>query len=155
MEMAFKSRKYRLKVFGAENEEALDSTAMLAGVYQLVGWWEEAEQLKVQDMETRKTKLGADHPSTLTSMVNLASTYRSQGRWEEAEKLDIQVIKTRKTKLGADHPSTLTSMANLASTFWNQGRWKEAKKDHGDSQDEARNGPSLYTDEHGQFGIHV
>jgi hypothetical protein len=27
------------------------------------GQWEEAEQLEVQVMETRKTKLGADHPT--------------------------------------------------------------------------------------------
>ncbi|KAJ5464918.1 Tetratricopeptide-like helical [Penicillium daleae] len=128
MEMAYRSRKYRLKVFGAENEEALESTAMLAGAYQLVGRWEEAEQLFVQVMETRKSKLGADHPDTLTSMANLASTFWYQGRWEEAEQLFMQVMETRKAKLGADHPSTLTSMGNLASTLWNQGRWEEAEQ---------------------------
>jgi tetratricopeptide (TPR) repeat protein len=127
-DMAAMSRKQRMEISGAEDEESLNSTAMLAEAYRLEGRWEEAEQLFMQVMETCKTKLGADHPSTLTSIANLASTFCNRGRWEEAEQLFMQVIETSKTKLGADHPSTLTFMANLASTFWNQGRWEEAEQ---------------------------
>ncbi|KAJ5320611.1 hypothetical protein PENANT_c033G05358 [Penicillium antarcticum] len=127
-EMAEMSRKQRLKIGGAEDEDTLNSTAMLAVAYRLEGRWHEAEQLEVQVIETRKTKLGADHPSTLTSIANLAFTLWNQGRWEEAEQLEMQVIETRKTKLGADHPDTLTSIGNLASTLWNQGRWEEAEQ---------------------------
>jgi tetratricopeptide (TPR) repeat protein len=127
-DMAAVSRKQRMKIGGAEDEDTLDSTAMLAVAYRLEGRWEEAEELDVQVMDTRKTKLGAEPPSTLTSMANLASTYRNQGRWDKAEQLDVQVMETRKIKLGADHPDTLTSMANLASTLWNQGRWEEAEE---------------------------
>ncbi|KAJ5455845.1 uncharacterized protein N7458_004109 [Penicillium daleae] len=115
-------------MFGAENEETLNSTAMLAVAFRLEDRWEEAEYLEVQVLETRKKKLGADHLSTLTSMANLASTYSDQGRWEKAEKLKVQVMETRKTKLGADHPSTLTSRGNLARTYSDQGRWKKAEK---------------------------
>lgn len=85
-------------------QNALDSTGMLAIAYRLDGRWKEAEQLEVQVMETRKTKLGDDHSSTLTSMANLASTYLKQGRWEEAEQLEVQVMEMSKTKLGDDHP---------------------------------------------------
>ncbi|KAL2016257.1 hypothetical protein VTK56DRAFT_4033 [Thermocarpiscus australiensis] len=46
----------------------------LASTYQNQGRWEEAEKLKVQVMETFKTKLGADHPDTLTSIANLAES---------------------------------------------------------------------------------
>jgi tetratricopeptide (TPR) repeat protein len=92
------------------------------------GRYNEAEELFVQVMETRKKKLGADHPDTLTSMGNLASTYRNQGRWDVAEELEMQVMETFKKKLGADHPDTLTSMNNLASTLWNQGRWDAAEE---------------------------
>ncbi|KAJ5313221.1 1-3-beta-glucanosyltransferase gel2 [Penicillium atrosanguineum] len=80
-----------------------------------------AEQLVVQAMEARNTKLGEDHPDMLISMNNLASTYMKQGRWEEAEQLEVQVMETRKTKLGEDHPDTLTSMANLAFTWKSSG----------------------------------
>ncbi|CAG8108423.1 unnamed protein product [Penicillium nalgiovense] len=79
-DMAAMSRNQRMKVGGAEDEDTLASTTMLAEAYRLEGRWEEAEQLEVQVMETSKTKLGADHPSTLTSMANLASTLWNQGR---------------------------------------------------------------------------
>ncbi|KAJ5651655.1 hypothetical protein N7507_009081 [Penicillium longicatenatum] len=149
-DMASKSHKQRVKLLGAQAEEALASTAMLAEAYSLEGrweeaeqlqfmdylastyWnqgrWEEAEQLQLQVMEISKAKLGVDHPDTLTSMANLSSTYWSQGRWDEAEQLQLQVMETRKTKLGVDHPDTLTSMANLSSTYRNQGRWDEAEQ---------------------------
>ncbi|KAJ5705346.1 hypothetical protein N7536_001035 [Penicillium majusculum] len=127
-EMAWKSRKHRVNILGVENEASLKSSAMLAEAYSLEGRWEEAEQLEVQVMETRKTKLGDDHPDTLTSMANLASTYRNQGRWGEAEQLEVQVMETRRMELGEDYPDTLMSMANMASTYWNQGRWEEAEQ---------------------------
>ncbi|KAJ5843194.1 uncharacterized protein N7525_000935 [Penicillium rubens] len=127
-DMAAMSRKQRMKIGGAEDEDTLDSTVMLGEAYVLEGRWEEAEQLFTQVIETSKTKLGADHPSTLTSMAHLASTLREQGRWEEAEQLELQVVETSKTKLGADHPNTLTSIANLASTLREQGRWEEAEQ---------------------------
>jgi tetratricopeptide (TPR) repeat protein len=126
--MASRSREQRISLLGAEHEEALSSTAMLAMAWSLEGYWENAEELFMQVVKTSKTELGEDHPSTLTSMANLASTYSSQGRWEEAEQLDVQVIKASKTKLGEDYPSTLISMANLALTYLNQGRWEEAEK---------------------------
>ncbi|KAG9232660.1 hypothetical protein BJ875DRAFT_514103 [Amylocarpus encephaloides] len=91
------------------------------------GRWNEAENLDMLVMETRKRVLGQEHPDTLTSIANLASTYRNQGRWNEAENLDILVMETRKRVLGQEHPDILTSIANLASTYLNQGRWKEAE----------------------------
>jgi tetratricopeptide (TPR) repeat protein len=92
------------------------------------GRYNEAEELFVQVMETRKRVLGDEHPDTLTSMGNLALTYWNQGRWKDAEELEVQVIETRKRVLGDEHPDTLTSIDNLASTYRNQGRWKDAEE---------------------------
>ncbi|EPS32151.1 hypothetical protein PDE_07111 [Penicillium oxalicum 114-2] len=64
-EMASKSHKYRVKLLGVEDDEALAGTAMLAEAYSLEGRWEEAELLQLQVMKTHKTKLGVDHPDTL------------------------------------------------------------------------------------------
>ncbi|KAK3304828.1 uncharacterized protein B0T15DRAFT_537715 [Chaetomium strumarium] len=58
--------------------------ANLASIYWNQSWWEEAKQLEVQVVETRKTKLGADHLDTLTSMYNLAFTWEDQGRHSDA-----------------------------------------------------------------------
>ncbi|KAK5805751.1 hypothetical protein VI817_000009 [Penicillium citrinum] len=73
--MALQSRGPRVNFLGPENEAALESTEMLAGAYRNHGQWEEAEQLEVQVLNSRKTKLGEDHPNTLTSMANLALMY--------------------------------------------------------------------------------
>jgi len=92
------------------------------------GLWDQAEELEVQALETRKRVLGLEHPDTLISMANLASTYRNQGRWDQAEELEIQALETRKRVLGLEHPDTLISMTNLASTYRNQGRWDQAEE---------------------------
>ncbi|KAJ5451405.1 hypothetical protein N7491_000587 [Penicillium cf. griseofulvum] len=125
-EMAYISRKERIKIGGEEDKEAVNSTAMLAEVYRFEGRLEEAEKLEVQVMEICKTKLGADHLDTLTSMSNLALTFWKQGRWEEAEKLQVQVIETSKIKLGVDHPDTLTTMSNLSFTWKSIGQHAKA-----------------------------
>ncbi|KAJ6008357.1 hypothetical protein N7540_012333 [Penicillium herquei] len=127
-DMAAMSREQRIKIGGVEDAETLQSTMILAEVYSLEGRWEEAEQLNIEVMETRKKELGEDHPSTLTSMANLASTLWKQGRWKEAEQFQLQVMEKRKIKLGEDHPDTLISMANLALTLWSQNRSEEAEQ---------------------------
>ena len=58
----------------------LTSMANLASTFWSQGQWEEAEELEVEVMETRKDKRRADHPSTLSSMANLAFTWRNQGQ---------------------------------------------------------------------------
>jgi tetratricopeptide (TPR) repeat protein len=92
------------------------------------GRYEEAEELRVQVMQTWKRVLGDEHPDTLASMANLASTYRHQGRWKEAEELQVQVMQTTKRVLGDEHPDILTSINSLALTYRHQGRWKEAEE---------------------------
>jgi hypothetical protein len=56
---------------GADHPSTLTSMDTLASTFWNQGRLEEAEELFVQVMETRKKKPGADHPSTLTSMNNL------------------------------------------------------------------------------------
>ncbi|CAN9082589.1 unnamed protein product [Alternaria alternata] len=111
-----------------DDEEKLELASKCAIALCSDGRYEEAEELEVQVLQTRKRVLSDEHPHTLTSMNNLAATYRYQGRWQEAEELGVQVMKTRKRVLSDEHPHTLTSMANLASTYRNQGRWKEAEE---------------------------
>jgi tetratricopeptide (TPR) repeat protein len=112
----------------SDDKERLDLAWKCALTLYSDGRYEEAEELFVQVMQTRKRVLGDEHSYTLTSMANLASTYRNQGRWKEAEELNVQVMQTRKRVLGDEHPDMLTSMHNLAATYCNRGRWKEAEE---------------------------
>ncbi|KAJ5973175.1 hypothetical protein N7481_010385 [Penicillium waksmanii] len=127
-EMASISRNALVSILGDEHEEVLDCTDILATAYLHEGQWDKAEELEVQVMEIRRTKLGENHPSTLSSLANLASTYRKQGRWDEAEQFEVQIIKARKASLGEEHFDTLSSMVSLASTYRKKARWKEAEQ---------------------------
>ncbi|KAF2718832.1 TPR-like protein [Polychaeton citri CBS 116435] len=95
---------------------------------QVRGTLTDAEEMCLQCMEVRSSKLGAEHPNTLDSMDSLASIYQDQGRWTEAEQLQVKVLETRRTTLGQEHPDTLASMNNLALMYGNQGRWTEAEQ---------------------------
>jgi hypothetical protein len=75
-ELALKSMKIRMKIFGQGHEATLRSMGMVGLVYSLGGRWEEAAKIREQAMEASKTKLGADHPDTLTSMANLALIWK-------------------------------------------------------------------------------
>ncbi|KAK1776002.1 hypothetical protein QBC45DRAFT_333938 [Copromyces sp. CBS 386.78] len=88
----------------------------LASTYKNQGWWEEAEKLFVQVIETYKAKLGADHPSTLMSMGNLAFTWKSQGRHKDALALMQDCVETRQRVLRPKHPDTLSSL--IAVSKW-------------------------------------
>ncbi|KAJ5976534.1 hypothetical protein N7481_010241 [Penicillium waksmanii] len=126
-EMASESMKHRMNLFGTEDDQALESTAMLATAYVLEGLWRQAELLQLQVMKTRKAKLGEYHPRTLESLADLASTYLGQGRWKEAEHFYLQVTKSHRMKLGEDHSDTLRIVGSLAQTYQYQGRLKEAE----------------------------
>ncbi len=88
--------------------------ANLASTYWNQGRWDDAEELEVQVMETRKKKLGADHPDTLTSMNNLAFTWKRQGRLTEAIKLMQDCVQLCERILGVHHPHSLASARSLA-----------------------------------------
>ncbi|KAJ5820469.1 Tetratricopeptide-like helical [Penicillium riverlandense] len=126
--MAKKATIARLNLFGPDNKKALDSFEMLGLAYKLGGQWNDAKNLQLQVMETRKRVLGPEHPDTLNGISNLASTYRNLGRWKDAEELELQVMETCKRVLGPEHPDTLNGMNNLALTYQNQGRWKDAEE---------------------------
>jgi hypothetical protein len=87
--------------------------ANLALTYRYRGRLDEAEELEVQVLEARKTKLGADHPDTLTGMNNLAFTWKGCGRDIEALKLMEECVIARTRILGTNHPHTLSSREEL------------------------------------------
>jgi hypothetical protein len=94
--------------------------ANLASTYQNQGRWNEAEQLELEVMESRKKKLGPEHPDTLTSMANLAFTWKSQGRSNDALALMTKCVESCKVVLGLDHPDTKSSSQTLEE--WRQAQ---------------------------------
>ncbi|KAJ5345626.1 hypothetical protein N7452_003630 [Penicillium brevicompactum] len=118
----------RTTLGGVDHPETLIVMDYLAITYTFQGRWDEAVQLVVKVVTTRKTVLGAEHRDTLSSTSSLAVLYMFQGRYDEAERLHLQAMEAYKTKLGMDHPRTMLSMNNLAATLSEQGRLDEAEQ---------------------------
>jgi len=89
----------------------------LAVIFTLRGLWQDAEELEVQVMETRKRVLGAEHPSTLISIANLAHTYYAQRHKSKAIRLMGDVVRCHIKRIGADHPYTIAAGDTLRK--WN------------------------------------
>ncbi|KAJ6013172.1 hypothetical protein N7499_012215 [Penicillium canescens] len=68
-----------VEILDVEDEDSLESPAMLADAYSFEGRWEEAELLDTQVMVARKTTPGKDNLDTLASMASLAFTWESSG----------------------------------------------------------------------------
>ncbi|KAI1202102.1 hypothetical protein F5X97DRAFT_288002 [Nemania serpens] len=118
-----------LDIDGAINTERVSKILRkIAGSYDQLGKYSEAERLYRQNLDISERVLGREHPDTLTSMNNLALTLDYQGKHEEAEKINRQTLEISERVLGKEHPDTLTSMHNLASTLSDQGKDKEAEK---------------------------
>ena len=77
------------------------------------GQYKRAEELQVQEMQTRKRVLGDEHPDTLTSMNNLAYTLQLQSRYKEALALIETCFHLRQQVLGEQHPDTQSSFKTL------------------------------------------
>ncbi|KAH9428645.1 hypothetical protein MCOR02_011191 [Pyricularia oryzae] len=102
----------------------------VAEVYDLLGQYEEAEQMYRETLALREKVLGPENPSTLASINNLALVLKNQGKYEEAEQMHRKTLELSKKVLGPENPETLNSMNNLASVLDNQGKYEEAEQMH-------------------------
>ena len=80
------------------------SLTNLAGLYDQMGRYAEAEPLYRQAMEIYHTALGKGHPAYATTLDNLAGLCCATGRYAEAEPLYRRALEVRRVALGEDHP---------------------------------------------------
>jgi tetratricopeptide (TPR) repeat protein len=110
--------------------ELATSLNNLAGLYESMGRYKEAEPLYVRSLAIREEQLGANHPRTATNLNNLANLYKSMGRYKEAEPLYVRSLAINEEQLGANHPDTATNLNNLANLYKSMGRYTEAEPLH-------------------------
>ncbi|KAL4926591.1 putative kinesin light chain [Aspergillus undulatus] len=96
-----------------QQEQYIDCIENVGSCLYSDGRYNEAEELEVQVMETRKQVLGPEHPSTLTSMGNLAFTWESLGNIPAALALMGRCVELRNKVLGSGHPDTISSSNTL------------------------------------------
>jgi tetratricopeptide (TPR) repeat protein len=100
----------------------------LAGVYQVLGRYEEAAKLLEGALASDQELFGEKHPATARSKSNLALVYKELGRYEEAAKLLEGVLASDQELFGEKHPATARSKSNLAGVYKDLGRYEEAAK---------------------------
>ncbi len=112
------------------SQDTATSLNNLAGLYESMGRYAEAEPLYVRSLAISEEQLGANHLNTATSLNNLAGLYGAIGRYAEAEPLYVRSLAIREEQLGANHPDTATSLNNLAGLYESMGRYAEAEPLH-------------------------
>ncbi|KAJ7938603.1 hypothetical protein B0H13DRAFT_2226304 [Mycena leptocephala] len=125
----------RRATFGEDHPATLSAMESLAVMYNKLGQWNKAEELKVVAeelevvvLEKRRETLGEDHPDTLSAMGNLAMIYYQMGRWNKVEELEGVVLEKRRETLGEDHPDTWAAMESLAVAYYRMGQWNKAEE---------------------------
>jgi hypothetical protein len=102
----------RRKLLGDDHVDTVRAMGNVAMLYNRVGKFEQAEDLKVMVVKGQSI-LGVDHPDTLRSMLDLAMIYCQLNKFKDAEKLEATVLEARTRLLGEDYPETLRAMGNL------------------------------------------
>ena len=101
---------------------------LMAGVYDNLGLYPQAQSLYTDAIEIRKRALGSENPDTLRSMHGLCRPLWQQGKYAEAEKLQRETLDIQRRVLGPEHPDTLASKGELAIILYNEARYPEAEK---------------------------
>eukprot|EP01036_Dinobryon_divergens_P035971 gene35971-46720_t len=111
---------------GEDKEKLAAQQAVLAGLYQSQGKYDDALPLYESALSLRREVLGLQHPKTISGMCCLAGLYESQGRYDEAGPLYESALAIRRQVLGPQHPDTIISMKNLAMLYKSLCRYDEA-----------------------------
>jgi tetratricopeptide (TPR) repeat protein len=120
------ARQLAQTTVGEENELSLNVAGDLAGVYESLKRYAEAEAIYNRLIEIRLRRDGADAEMTRIIQSNLAFLYDNTGRTELAlarfrEQYDIE-----KRIGGEAHPATLIVAHQIANSLVKLHRWKDA-----------------------------
>lgn len=110
--------------------EYIDFPLRVGRSLQIVGKYDEAKTLFVENLSIREKALGAEHIDTLASVSYLGSVLEDQGKYKEAEAMYRRVLDGREKGLGPEHPDTLTSISHLGWALKEQGKYEEAEAMH-------------------------
>lgn len=116
-----------LHMLGFEDNLHPNDQMALAMVLGDQGYYQHAEYLYRDALNTLENELGDEHPETLLVLVYLAGVCRDHGQWSEAEALATRALDVRRRTLGDDHPDTIASESQVAWIYSEQGRWKESE----------------------------
>lgn len=118
--------RLRQESFGDDSLFVAQSLSNLAGYYQTLGRYEEAEQSYKNAIAIYRRELG-NSPTVAPTLNGLAVLYTVQGRYTEAQSLYEEAVKIWQEQLGDTRVVYIaTGLDNLANLYIRQGRYGEA-----------------------------
>ena len=129
------------------NEEFGTLCINLAGTYQRVGRYANAEAMFEKGLNVLRVKPGVNHPAYAASLVGYAYLQTDLGHYSTAEKLYDEAGKLLREQLGDQHPAYAAFLNNRAALYAHIGNVTMAEADYRKSLDLKRkqNGPNALT----------
>ncbi len=119
----------------------------LAGTYQRVGRYANAETMFEKGLNILRVKPGVNHPAYSASLVGYAYLQADLGHYSTAEKLYDEAGKLLREQLGDQHPAYAAFLNNRAALYAQIGNVAMAEADYRKSLELKRkqNGPNALT----------
>ena len=119
----------------------------LAGTYQRVGRYADAEAMFEKGLNVLREKPGVNHPAYSASLVGYAYLQADLGHYSAAEKLYDEAGKLLREQLGDQHPAYAAFLNNRAALYAQIGNVAMAEADYRKSLELKRklNGPNALT----------
>jgi CHAT domain-containing protein/Tfp pilus assembly protein PilF len=119
----------------------------LAGTYQRVGRYANAEAMFEKGLDLLRVKPGVNHPAYSASLVGYAYLQADLGRYSMAEKLYDEAGKLLRAQLGDQHPAYAAFLNNRAALYAQVGNLELAEADYRKALEIKRklNGPNALT----------
>jgi CHAT domain-containing protein/tetratricopeptide (TPR) repeat protein len=119
----------------------------LAGTYQRVGRYANAEAMFEKGLDLLRVKPGVTHPAYSASLVGYAYLQADLGHYSTAEKLYDEAGKLLREQLGDQHPAYAAFLNNRAALYAQIGNVAMAEADYRKSLELKRklNGPNALT----------
>ena len=113
-----------------KGEPALQATLQgtLGELYQNLGLFQQADELRSTVLETRRSLLGERHPDTLTSLSDLGATALESGDFARAESLLSEAHRGQAELLAPTDPRRSRTVARLALTHLRLGSPTRARE---------------------------
>ncbi|MGQ0556017.1 MAG: tetratricopeptide repeat protein [Nitrospiraceae bacterium] len=108
------SKNNYIDEIGIERSKVLDK---LARVNEVLGDFQQAEELFTQSLVTRQEIYGLDHPEFAISLRNLAGLYESTGDLQRAKELYDLALQIFKSALGADDIEVAITLADASHIY--------------------------------------
>jgi hypothetical protein len=102
----------QLKLYGKENDTAVETAARLAKYYQMVKEWDKAESLHRQVFEAYRKRFGEEFPKTLAVETWVAFTVIFQGRAKEGLEMLERTVPIQMRQFH-DNPDRITLCLDL------------------------------------------